>query len=286
MFGYAYDAACINVHPLGPHENIEARFITWTYTIFFLCAHEKMYASYPQSPEIVQPNPYTKISISDLQDLFSKDEPKEKESSSCQFLIIGVVILVVVVLMMSFKDCKRGFSDLMSHSSISGKKSHTKGVDCHAKTDFSDFKVENLTHCSETDSKCKDFKKVDETLKIQNGSKLKEFDESNTNVMYMVYAPWCPHCHTALPKFCEASKKSDVKFALVNAELVPPTLLQGKDALLSVTHFPFLCHKNKEKNILEVFKGAPTAENIVAFAEKEEADPPPKKKDPLDMMFA
>tara|TARA_B100000482_G_scaffold192323_1_gene180026 strand:- start:3113 stop:3847 length:735 start_codon:yes stop_codon:yes gene_type:complete len=238
------------------------------------------------SPEKLRLNPLTQISVSDLQDLFSKDPPKEDSRISCQLVIVGIVILIVIVLSMSFKTCRRGLNDMMTFSATSGRKSDTKSVDYHAKINLSEFEVENLTHCSESDSKCKDFKNVDEKFKVETGEKLKEFDEKNNDVVYMIYAPWCPHCHTALPKFGEASTKSDVKFALVNAEMVPSSILQGKDALFNVTHFPFICHKNKEKNIVDVFKGAPAADTIARFAEKKENEPSPKKQDPLDFMFA
>jgi len=240
-----------------------------------------MYSGYQlSSPQIVRPNPYTKISAADLEKLFPKEN--ETDDNGCQaIMIIGAIVLIIIIFSMSFNACKKRY-DRMNF--VSGRKSSTKGTDCHAKTDFTNFKVENLTHCSESDSKCKNFKQVENTVKIENGEKIKDFDNNNDEVLYMVYAPWCPHCHTALPKFCDASTKSDTKFALINAELVPNTLLQGKESLLQVTHFPFICHKSQDKK--EVFKAAPTSENIVAFAAKKVEDtPPPAPKNPLDLMF-
>ena len=38
-----------------------------------------------------------------------------------------------------------------------------------------------------------------------------------------------------------------MKFSCINAELVYPELFQGKDAIVEVPHFPFICKKEEGK---------------------------------------
>ena len=90
------------------------------------------------------------------------------------------------------------------------------------------------------------------------------------------YAPWCPHCHTAMPAVIDASLESEHAFAIVNSELIDPKTLQGD--IFQVTHFPYICRQEKKNNetTMTVFKGSPTKEEILKFS----------KTDALEMLFA
>jgi len=220
--------------------------------------------------------------MNELDDFSFSDETKpEQNSKLCTGMIICAIVILIIVLTTRMCGRSRSYRPSMY---ASGRASHMGGVDCHAKTDFTNSGVYNLTHCSETDASCKDVKNVNKEVAVENGNKLVEFDKTHENCMYMVYAPWCPHCHKAMPNFVEASKASKTPFALVNAELLPPALIQGENAIVDVKHFPFFCHKNGTTK--DVLKVAPTTENIVKFANETPRETPKKAPDQLDLMFA
>ena len=231
---------------------------------------------------------YSDISPSDVNDLsFHNDN----SSLSCKLIIGFVIFIIIMVLLKTISKCSRPRS-INRGSYISGRKAAVDKPDCHAKMSFAGTEVDNLTHCDENDDACKSFKSISNDVKKDTAKTVKEYDEKHENKMYMIYAPWCPHCHTALPKFCEASKKcasENVQFALVNAEMVTSDILQdvknGTKPVFNVTHFPFLVHKTK--NGEEVFKGAPSAENIAEFATKKlDAKEESESKDALELLFS
>ena len=78
--------------------------------------------------------------------------------------------------------------------------------------------------------------------------------------MYLIFAPWCPHCHTTMPNFAEASKKTNIPFAIINAESVPSNILQD----FKLTHFPFIVKKSNSTKY--VFEGQPKVEELVKHA--------------------
>ena len=87
--------------------------------------------------------------------------------------------------------------------------------------------------------------KKDENAKIEPSDLLKgdasldRFLRKHDDCLLMVFAPWCPHCKTAMPNFEEAATTSDIPFAKVNAEMVSPKTLRGKDDVPGRV-FPFL----------------------------------------------
>ena len=205
----------------------------WSNTIFFLCAHERTMYVVHKNPSIHSKPTYNSPQmIHDLEDFSFSEQKTTDNSKLCTTIIIASIVILIIVFMTNM--CKR---KMRTPTFISGRKSHMMGTDCHAKTDFSDTAINNLTHCSENDKSCNDFKNVSDDHAIKNGDKLVEFDKEHPNVLYMVYAPWCPHCHKAMPNFVEASKKSNVPFALINAELMPHSLIQGDESIvMEVSH--------------------------------------------------
>ena len=131
--------------------------------------------------------------------------------------------------------------------------------------------VHNLTPCDSSDpSKCQDVKKVDPSVHVQNEKHVREFLSKHPVSMIMVFAPWCPHCHTAMPEFAKAAEKCDVPFALINAELLPPKLLQGESALFNVQYFPFIMRREKSGHDFSdtLFKDQPSADKLAKHASK------------------
>lgn len=265
--------AKMSIH-MDPMTKSRTDSLYWSHTIFFLCAHERnMYVVHKNLPVHSKPtyDSPSRTMMHDLENFSFSEEKKVSKSQMCTGLIVFSIVILIIVLMT--RMCKKKYSPSMY---VTGRKSHMQEIDCHAKTDFADSSVHNLTHCSENDKSCSNIKNVLEEHAIKNGDKFVEFDKEHSVVLYMIYAPWCPHCHKALPNFMEASKKSDVPFALINAELMPHTLIQGEDAIVDVKHFPFFCFKNGETK--DVFKNAPTTEKLLEFVSKKSND--------LDLMFA
>lgn len=205
-----------------------------------------------------------------LEDFSFSEKSNSNDARLCTGIVVFSIVILIIVLMRNM--CKRKYTNSMY---VTGRKSHMQDKDCHAKTDFTDSAIHNLTHCSETDTSCNDVKNIKGDHAIKNGENFVKFDQEHSDVLYMIYAPWCPHCHKAMPNFMEASKKSNTEFALINAELIPRSLIQGNEAIVDVKHFPFFCHKRGSNK--DVFKGAPTVENLLEFA---------AKKDDLALMFA
>lgn len=130
----------------------------------------------------------------------------------------------------------------------------------------------NLTPCSSDD--CSDIKNVNADYKKAADKAVIDFVQENKTCMLMIYAPWCPHCHTAMPKFIEASTKAKCPFGIINAELVSPQLLQGDSALFNVQFFPYIIRREQKGGEASdtVYKGAPTMEGYLKHAEMDKMD--------------
>jgi thiol-disulfide isomerase/thioredoxin len=129
-------------------------------------------------------------------------------------------------------------------------------------------KINNLTKCNASDTSCNDFKKVEDAFKVSTTNNVKSFLTKNPDILIMVFAPWCPHCHTALPNFMKASSTvRGMKPCIMNAEMVDHTLLQD----MNVTHFPFIAASHNGMVQSDVFEGPPTVDELVKFSEKNAA---------------
>lgn len=218
--------------------------------------------------------------------------PGEGGFSMCSVVIGVVVVFLVLWLLTRTTGCARSVQRVVPtvvngmRAMVSAKKTSVateKGNDHHIKADASLVKatgckpgetncVHNLTPC--TDESCKDFKSVPSDAKKKMDKNVTDFLSKHPRTMIMIYAPWCPHCHTAMPKFMEASKECDMPFALVNAELVSPTMLQGEGALFNVQFFPYILKRDKVGDDFSdsIFKDAPTKENLAKHAKMDRMD--------------
>ena len=96
------------------------------------------------------------------------------------------------------------------------------------------------------DCKDGDYKSMPEAERKKVDDALHSFLKSKQEVMIMVFAPWCGHCHQAMPHFVNLSKGSRVPFCLVNAETVDKaTFSAGSDkSIFPLQYFPtFLMKK-------------------------------------------
>lgn len=167
-------------------------------------------------------------------------------------------------------------SKLMSAKNAHLESSRKSEEDVHAKSLKDLGKVQNLTHCA--GGECGDITKVSAELKQKYDQNVMEKIDASSECMLMVYAPWCPHCSTAIPQFASASAHPDVQvpFFLINAELVSPSLLMGDGATVAnVQHFPYICKRTKKDGAeaeVHPFNGDISSENLVAFSKKASLD--------------
>lgn len=116
----------------------------------------------------------------------------------------------------------------------------------------------NLTPCYSGDCASNPSKATLEA----NTAKLREYMHSNDRGVLMVWAPWCPHCHSALPKVADAARESACDFAVCNSELVQREAIAGD--VLNVPHFPYIVLK--ENGTITAFDGSPTIEGLKNFS--------------------
>lgn len=201
---------------------------------------------------------------------------QQSDRDSCKMVTsIIIIFLVIVILSSVIGGCayKRRTADMY----VSGMKAEVEEEvkDVHLPSVTFDKDCQNLTACKENDTTCSDIKTVSDELKIANAHKIVQKVEEHNRTMIMIYAPWCPHCHRAMPNFVEASKVNpDIQYMVINAELVPRTLLTES---FKVSHFPFIIKKQVGKSDA-VFKANPTKEALLAFEDEEVAPLPPTEK--------
>lgn len=161
------------------------------------------------------------------------------KKSLCSFVVCLLLAYLVYVVF---------FKQVIHRSSRAG--CVTSGMKSTAKPSGDDpfvkgklHKTQNLTPCKLGDAHCtmQSFKETPPDVKDAHTKKVYEFLDKHDVCMVMVYAPWCPHCHTAMPIFMECSVDESLPFALVNAELVTPEIMEK----LKVTHFPFITKVTK-----------------------------------------
>lgn len=193
------------------------------------------------------------------------------KSSCCKMLML-IVIVAIVAIVMTSPFCQKKLRDVPMY--ISGLKTVLKNQAVSVKNVMvappPDDKYvatisptcHNLTPCNPEDGKCNDFKQVDATFKTQTTATVRDFLQAHPNLLMLVYAPWCPHCHTALPEFMKASESVDKNISpcILNAEMVDSNVLME----MQVTHFPFIVRSNAGHT--NVFQGNPSSQAIVEFA--------------------
>ncbi len=199
-------------------------------------------------------------------------DPPTNGMSMCKILMYGIIILVIWWLV-SKSSCTQMFRPV-SHA-VNGMKAAIAGnsiTDHHVKVDVATVKkskVHNLTPC--TNESCRDIKKIDAKTKISGDKAVDKFVKDHETCMLFIYAPWCPHCVTAMPKYYEASTKADVAFGIINAEMVSPELLHGEKSAFNVEFFPHIMRLEKQKDGTmnkSLFKEAANTEAIVKHSKK------------------
>ena len=118
--------------------------------------------------------------------------------------------------------------------------------------------------------------------------KVTKMVKSNSKLVVMFWAPWCPHCHSAMRPFVLASQmRPNTKFLMVNAEAVDKEkLFKGDNPIVPLSHFPFICRMENGK-MVKLHESAPTPSGIVENLVPEEASEKSETSEPnpLDAMF-
>lgn len=206
---------------------------------------------------------------------FSSYEPYQN-SGSCVLPLVIIFIVIMLMAMSHHPTCQQRMQQVpgMVMTATSGMKTFIESkfnkvsakqgtvvVDKYVKD--AEGKAVNLTKCDSNDPKCNDFEKsIDPEFKKEKTEVCRKYLTENPNIFVLVYAPWCPHCHSAIPKFMTASNSmsSRVKPVIINAELVERELLHQ----MGVTHFPFM------KMNGNVYRKAPEPEELVKFSQENE----------------
>lgn len=239
----------------------------------------------------VSPEDFQHFRVVDSTSPCSKKNDKENDSMLI-LIIIAVVAFLVVVTVGSKPECRQRLRQIPAMIStmrtrfskndgkVSSKISQSEELDEYVK--HVSKKCRNLTACLQGDVNCKDFKNVSEEYKKRKTNEVKEYLQSHQNIMILIYAPWCPHCHTALPQFMEAADElEDVDVAILNAEMVDRKLMGD----LEVTHFPFIAKSKDGLLHKEVFKGRPQRKELVDFCKAVVTAPKKEQPSELDLMF-
>jgi thiol-disulfide isomerase/thioredoxin len=208
-----------------------------------------------------------------------------RKENSCMNIVLIIVVVLVLFSIIQIPSCYQRVQQIpsMMTTATSTMKAYIQKVSAKQANTVADKYLPSvstraalLTTCTEDDPKCNDFKAVDQGFIESTTKKLKEYIDSHSNMALMVFAPWCPHCHSALPTFMTAANRmpSHVHPIVINAELVDRAILSS----LGVTHFPFIKYGDN------VLNKAVTEENIVKMVEeyisRQEATPGPSLPEP------
>lgn len=202
-------------------------------------------------------------------------------SSACCILIIAVVVLLLIYFLRNYviPAVRRHERDDVA-SAMRGIGVSKAAQDRFVKVDVALVKratscdatkkqcLHILTPC--TTSECENYKDMTKEAKEANDTAVRNFVAQNPRLVLMVFAPWCTHCHTAMPAFFEAACDSDVPFGLVNAELVNPDVIAGATRICDVKYFPtivLLEHTGDELQQTHLSQ-AFTKENILKLSQE------------------
>lgn len=107
--------------------------------------------------------------------------------------------------------------------------------------------------------------------------KLVQWLQVHPRAMIMIFAPWCRHCHNAMPTFVERAKvikASGIDSLMINAEALPRSTFMGDKALLQCEYFPTFVAKTVDLEVKSTIEAAAEAVIEAAAEEKTKEDPP------------
>ena len=174
----------------------------------------------------------------------------------------------------------KGVSARQASASSAGAEDAFLSAETHAAIKACGDKVACPTTCPKG-GKCESYKDMTDADKAGYDAAVLSTIKDAPGSLLMIWAPWCPHCHNAMPAVIEAAKKlTGKKLILVNAEMCSSKLLQGGEgSIAKVTHFPFI---TKDE---ELYQGPMQPDAIAAFASGENKSGPPTRDDVLNSYF-
>ena len=133
--------------------------------------------------------------------------------------------------------------------------------------------VVDLVDCPGAASDGNGWRSMGETAKAQCASATVSWLKTHPEAVVMIFAPWCDHCHRAMPGLGEAVSATGFPALMVNAEAVPRALLQGDTALYQCEYFPTFLAKKGDK-VVAAKSPAEAAQLLVAASEAKSPAPP------------
>lgn len=198
----------------------------------------------------------------------SKSPIRDADMSQLCAVILGIVICYMVL---NYQRTSHGHASIPMTAArwattvgqvVSARKTQRDQYLTEETNDaLSTTKNVRLLTLSPTGSKA--YEELSAEEKQANDAKVMRFVNSQASVIVFIFAPWCPHCHQALPEFLAAGALTGSSMAIVNGEMCSRELLQGE--LANVTHFPYVCKRSQDGNIT-VMTAPLNKDAIVDFA--------------------
>lgn len=196
--------------------------------------------------------------------------------SSSPLLLAGVIAIIILCLYRQYivariQDIFTGYNtqpsvalpvDRLLHIDVSASSSIQRA--------FSSGRLHNLTPCR--DDACVDYANLAVEVKAVHADRVREFASATPRAVFMVWAPWCRFCEIFMPEFLQAAVQSeDTPFALVNAELVDPSLFAKDGGIFEVTGFPtFVLYERPQQHNahprVTPLSDRPSRESLLALA--------------------
>lgn len=227
LSGYEKLTVCISVQVALPQDAIsDFLAICLSLPFFFLAADKGMSRPTRVFPAFSQDS-FWDITPEPSQPHNMHYDAPHGQMSMCKIVSFAIALLVIWWVVQKF-DCTR-YMRPVSHV--------VNGMLGSVVSDKSDKSVTDLTPGS-TDGK------ADDGTKMKNDAAVEKFLHAHAHSAVLIYAPWCPHCTTCMPKFCEAAKQAKVPFAVINADLVSPKTLEH----FNVRFFPHVARVQKAED--------------------------------------
>lgn len=96
----------------------------------------------------------------------------------------------------------------------------------------------------------------------------------HAKAVVMIFAPWCPHCHTSMASYAAAASSSKLPFYMINAEALPRSAFSGANAIFNLEYFPSYGYTSNGTTITPVNSVADIPEEAAASAKVATATPP------------